>query len=86
MNSVSKAPTKLEREAKSLLIKGPIVTDSFILRSMRKSDLGLVNKYASDIRVAQMTRSIPHPLPPGAAEAFVVRAMADASTEAKVFG
>jgi RimJ/RimL family protein N-acetyltransferase len=31
--------------------------------------------YAGDKRVAEATRSIPHPLPPGAAEAFVQRAM-----------
>ena len=37
---------------------------------------GLFAMYAGDRRVAEGTRSIPHPLPPGAAEAFVARAMA----------
>ncbi len=48
----------------------------FDLRPLRTSDAGLVGLYAGDIRVASMTTSIPHPLPPGAAEAFVARAMA----------
>lgn len=47
----------------------------FILRPVRKSDAGLFHLYAGDRRVAAATRSIPHPLPPGAAEAFVARAM-----------
>ncbi|MCU0816353.1 MAG: GNAT family N-acetyltransferase [Cypionkella sp.] len=47
----------------------------FVLRPVRKSDAGLFALYAGDRRVAEATRSIPHPLPPGAAEAFVARAM-----------
>lgn len=46
-----------------------------ILRPMRPSDAGLLNFYAGDLRVARMTSSIPHPYPPGAAEAYVARAM-----------
>lgn len=45
------------------------------LRPVRRSDAGLFELYAGDRRVAEATRSIPHPLPPGAAEAFVTRAM-----------
>ena len=52
-----------------------IATDRFTLRPVRKSDAGLFALYAGDKRVAEATRSIPHPLPPGAAEAFVNRAM-----------
>jgi RimJ/RimL family protein N-acetyltransferase len=48
----------------------------FVLRPVRRSDEGLFALYAGDRRVAEETRSIPHPLPPGAAEAFVTRAMA----------
>ena len=48
----------------------------FVLRPMRRSDAGLVQLYASDRRLAEMTPTIPHPYPPGAAEAFVLRAMA----------
>lgn len=47
----------------------------FVLRPLRKSDEGLIAHYVSDERVARMTSAIPHPLPPGAIEAFVTRAM-----------
>lgn len=53
----------------------------FVLRPVRKSDVGLFAMYAGDRRVAEATRSIPHPLPPGAAEAFVTRAMAGKNDE-----
>ncbi len=52
-----------------------IAAGRFVLRPVRKSDAGLFSLYASDARVADGTRSIPHPLPPGASEAFVARAM-----------
>ncbi|SEN52249.1 Protein N-acetyltransferase, RimJ/RimL family [Gemmobacter aquatilis] len=54
---------------------GVIGAGRFTLRPVRKSDSGLFAMYAGDRRVAEATRSIPHPLPPGAAEAFVTRAM-----------
>ncbi|MFP5480423.1 MAG: GNAT family N-acetyltransferase [Alphaproteobacteria bacterium] len=53
-----------------------IPTDRFTLRPVRKSDAGLFALYAGDKRVAEATQGIPHPLPPGAAEAFCARAMA----------
>ena len=53
-----------------------IAAERFTLRSVRRSDAGLLTLYAADKRVAWMTPSIPHPLPPGAIEAFVDRAMA----------
>lgn len=52
-----------------------IAAGRFVLRPVRKSDVGLFAMYAGDARVARGTRSIPHPMPPGAAEAFVTRAM-----------
>lgn len=58
-----------------------LVADRFTLRPLRRSDAGLIHFYASDIRVAQGTRAIPHPLPPGAAEALVDRAMNPARSE-----
>lgn len=58
-----------------------IATDRFVLRPLRASDAGLIGFYASDERVARMTRSIPHPLPPGATEAFVAKAMNPERTE-----
>ena len=52
-----------------------ITTERLVLRPVRKSDLGLMQLYAGDRRVAEGSRSIPHPLPPGATEAFIARAM-----------
>lgn len=57
-----------------------IETERFDLRPLRKSDQGLISMYGGDARVAQNTRSIPHPLPPGATEAFITRAQADDRT------
>ncbi|KUF11411.1 GNAT family N-acetyltransferase [Pseudoponticoccus marisrubri] len=53
-----------------------VQTERFDLRPLRRSDMGLLAHYAGDERVARMTTSIPHPLPPGASEAFVDRALA----------
>ena len=53
-----------------------IAAGRFLLRPLRPSDAGLCALYAGDARVAEATRSIPHPLPPGAVEAFIARAMA----------
>ena len=61
--------------------QGQISAGRFILRPVRKSDAGLFAMYAGDKRVAVGTRSIPHPLPPGATEAFVARAMSGKGNE-----
>lgn len=53
-----------------------IAAERFDLRPLRPSDAGLVALYAGDARVANNTTSIPHPLPPGATEAFIARAQA----------
>ena len=53
-----------------------IAADRFVLRPLRRSDAGLLSLHAGDRRVAEATRSIPHPLPPGATEAFIARALA----------
>ncbi|MGO4916798.1 GNAT family N-acetyltransferase [Pseudogemmobacter sp. W21_MBD1_M6] len=58
-----------------------IETERFTLRLLRKSDVGLMQMYTADKRVAQATRSIPHPLPPGATEAFIARSMSEGRTE-----
>ena len=64
------------------IVTQPVVeTERFVLRPLRKSDEGLISHYVSDERVARMTTSIPHPLPPGAVEAFVARAMSEDRTE-----
>lgn len=54
----------------------PVISaDRFMLRPMRKSDAGLIAMFTGDKRVAEGTSSIPHPLPPGATEAFIERAI-----------
>lgn len=58
-----------------------IETERFQLRPLRASDAGMIALYTADKRVAEGTRSIPHPLPPGASEAYVARAMADKRVE-----
>ncbi|CUH62471.1 Acetyltransferase (GNAT) family protein [Thalassovita gelatinovora] len=58
-----------------------IETERFDLRPLRKSDKGLIEMHGGDKRVARFTRSIPHPLPPGAADAFIARALSDARSE-----
>ncbi|MCF3974137.1 GNAT family N-acetyltransferase [Paracoccus sp. EGI L200073] len=58
-----------------------IETERFVLRPLRPSDAGMIAHYTSDRRVAEGTRAIPHPLPPGAAEGFVLRAMSPDRTE-----
>ena len=50
-------------------------TERFDLRTMRRSDAGLVEFYTKNDRVARMTASIPHPLPPGATESMIARAL-----------
>lgn len=56
----------------------PIIqAERFVLRPVRPSDLGALELSVSDKRVAEATRSIPHPLPPGVTEAFIERAMAE---------
>ncbi len=64
------------------ILNQPLVeTKRFDLRALRKSDMGMIELYGSDVRVARMTTSIPHPLPPGATEAFVQRAMSEGRDE-----
>lgn len=58
-----------------------VPADRFDLRPVRPSDAGLIEFYTSDDRVARATTSIPHPLPPGATEAFIDRAQDAARSE-----
>jgi RimJ/RimL family protein N-acetyltransferase len=58
-----------------------ISADRFVLRPLRSSDAGLMSFYMGDRRVADMTTSIPHPLPPGSSEALIAKLTAPASTE-----
>ena len=61
----------------SLVVQSAIGTARLCLRPLRRSDEGQIAFHAGDRRVAEMTTRIPHPLPPGATEAFVARAMAE---------
>lgn len=64
------------------LVTQPILeTERLTLRPLRKSDAGLMSLYTSDIRVARMTSSIPHPNPPGAVEQFIQRSNSPEGTE-----
>ena len=64
------------------IVNQPVIeTERLVLRPLRRSDAGLLELYGSDERVARMTRSIPHPLPPGAIEAFIARSLADGRVE-----
>ncbi len=64
------------------IVNQPVIeTARFDLRPLRRADQGMFEHHGSDERVAKMTRSIPHPIPPGMAEAFVQRAMADERAE-----
>ncbi|SFR17512.1 GNAT family N-acetyltransferase [Poseidonocella sedimentorum] len=58
-----------------------IAADRFVLRPLRTSDAGMLGFYAGDERVARMTSAIPHPMPPGAAEAFIARSLATDNPE-----
>ncbi len=64
-------------EMEKITVQPVIESERFDLRPLRRSDMGMIELYGSDARIARMTTSIPHPLPPGMAEAFVARSMAD---------
>jgi RimJ/RimL family protein N-acetyltransferase len=75
----------LEAAVKTLADAGQtqpvIASERFVLRPLRRSDAGLIAHWAGDPRVARGTRSIPHPYPPGAAEALVARSARSDRTE-----
>ncbi|WGI20301.1 GNAT family N-acetyltransferase [Amylibacter sp. IMCC11727] len=58
-----------------------IPTARFSLRPVRNSDAGMINLFGEDKRLARMTTHIPHPLPPGATEAFLDRVTKEDSDE-----
>jgi len=51
-------------------------TERFSIRPVRVSDLTRIEHYAADIRLAQSTTRLPHPLPPGLIAGYIERAMA----------
>ena len=58
-----------------------IPADSLLLRPLTRQDAVLLGLHAGDRRVAMGTRSIPHPLPRGAAQAYVEAALAPGRDE-----
>ena len=58
-----------------------IETERLVLRPLRLSDAGPITLHASDERVAWMTTSIPHPYPPGAAQAYIEGSLTGRLTE-----
>jgi len=69
------------------IVNQPMVeTERFVLRPLRRSDVGLIEMHTADRELARMTTSIPHPVPPGATEAFINRAQsADRSKDIWAF-
>jgi RimJ/RimL family protein N-acetyltransferase len=53
-----------------------IRTDRLRLRGLVPADAPALARHAGDRRVAEGTRSIPHPLPPGAEDGFIAAALA----------
>lgn len=68
--------------AAPVLTQPPVLRgDRLVLRPLRPSDAVALARHTADRRLAEATRSIPHPLPPGAAEAFVAAALDPAREE-----
>ncbi|MDD9920749.1 MAG: GNAT family N-acetyltransferase [Boseongicola sp.] len=64
------------------IVNQPVVeTERLILRPVRRADAGNLELFGGDKRVAEMTRNIPHPLPPGAIDTFIGSALAEDRTE-----
>ena len=64
------------------IVNQPVVeTDRMMLRAIRRSDAGNLELFGSDERVARMTRTIPHPLPPGAVDTLISRALDETRDE-----
>ncbi|WP_232823060.1 GNAT family N-acetyltransferase [Oceanibium sediminis] len=58
------------------MVQTTLETPRLILRPLRPSDAGPFAMYCGSQAVAGQTRTIPHPLPPGATEAFIARVLA----------
>jgi RimJ/RimL family protein N-acetyltransferase len=58
-----------------------LTTPRLRLRPLRPADAALLELYCSDAGLARMTSSIPHPYPPGLAEAYIARVTGPRSAE-----
>ncbi|MEZ5867983.1 RimJ/RimL family protein N-acetyltransferase [Defluviimonas denitrificans] len=65
----------------AILAQPVIEAERFTLRPLRRSDAGLMSLYTADKRLAEGTRTIPHPLPPGATEAYIARSLTEKRPE-----
>lgn len=65
----------------TILNQETIEAEQFDLRPLRKTDVGLIERFGADERVARMTTTIPHPLPPGLVEKLVSQAMSEPRDE-----
>lgn len=65
----------------SVLTRPVIESDRLSLRPLALSDLPHLERWAADRRIAEGTRSIPHPLPQGAALSFIQQASGDSRDE-----
>ncbi len=64
------------------IVNQPVIeTERLILRPLRRSDTGNLELFGGDERVARMTRNIAHPLPPGAIDAFITKALSEGRAE-----
>jgi RimJ/RimL family protein N-acetyltransferase len=58
-------------------VEQPTITAEHVtLRPLRGADAGLISLYGGNEGLARMTKTVPHPLPPGWTEAFLARAAA----------
>ncbi|MGB7263478.1 MAG: GNAT family N-acetyltransferase [Albidovulum sp.] len=64
-----------------IVVQPALAAERFVLRPLRQSDAGLIAMYTSERRLAECTRTIPHPLPPGVSEAFIARSLSDSHAE-----
>lgn len=64
-----------------IVLQPVIAADRFLLRPLRRSDAGLIARFTADRALAEGTRAIPHPLPPGATEDFIAGALSDKRDE-----
>lgn len=58
-----------------------IRTDRLLLRPLRPADAGPIALWCGQYRVASMLARVPHPYPPGAAQAFIERALSATAME-----
>ncbi len=59
-----------------------LTTERLTLRPLKAEDAGPISLHASDAKVARMLARMPHPYPPGAAEAFIETALSGRLKEA----